>query len=92
MEVCITWYLVKYGMHHYGLFYIRNQDHVQPKSIIPIGAKIKIKPKGFTQEVKAKREKNILIYPMLLINVELYCLVLAPRLIKGYHQTWEANL
>jgi hypothetical protein len=36
MEICITWYLAKYGMH------------VQPKSNIPIGAKIEISPKGFT--------------------------------------------
>jgi hypothetical protein len=57
-----------------------------------IGAKIEIKPKGFTQGVKVEREKNILIYPKLLINAEFYYLVLTPRLIKIYHQTWEANL
>jgi hypothetical protein len=30
--------------------------------------------------------------PKLLINAELDGLVLAPRLKKGYHQIWEANL
>jgi hypothetical protein len=44
-----------------------------------------MKPKGFTQGVKVEREKNISIYPKLLMNVKFYHLVLAPRLIKGYH-------
>jgi len=32
---------------------------VQPKSSIPIGAKVEIGPKGFTLGVKAEIEKNI---------------------------------
>jgi len=37
--------------------------------------------------VKAEREKkNFSACPKLLINAELYGLVLAPRLKKGYHQ------
>jgi hypothetical protein len=47
----------------------------------------------FTLGVKAEREKkNFSICPKLLINAELYGLVLAPRLKKGYRQIWEANL
>jgi hypothetical protein len=53
---------------------------------------VEISPKGFTLGVKAEREKNFSICPKLLVNAELYGLVLAPRLEKGYHQIWEANL
>jgi len=56
--------------------------NVQPKSSIPIGAKVEISPKGFTLGVKADIEKNFSICPKLLINAELYGLVLAPRLKK----------
>jgi hypothetical protein len=49
--------------------------NVQPKSSIPIGAKVKISPKGFTLGVKAEIEKKISICSKLL-----YGLVLAPRL------------
>ncbi len=65
--------------------------NVQPKSSIPIGAKVEISPKGFTLGVKAEREKNFSICPRLLKNAELYGLVLDPRLKKGYHQIWEVN-
>jgi hypothetical protein len=60
--------------------------HVQPKSSIPIGAKVEISPKGFTLGVKVEIEKKNSICPKLL-----YGLILAPRLKKGYHQIWEAN-
>jgi len=53
---------------------------------------VEISPKGFTLGVKAEREKNFSVCPKLLVNAELYGLVLAPRLKKGYHQIWEANL
>jgi hypothetical protein len=53
---------------------------------------VEISPKGFTLGVKVEREKNFSICPKLLINAELYGLVLVPRLEKGYHQIWEANL
>jgi hypothetical protein len=66
--------------------------NVQPKSSISIGAKVEISPKGFTLGVKAETEKNFSICPKLLINAELYGLVLAPRLKRGYHHIWEANL
>jgi hypothetical protein len=56
--------------------------NVQPKSSIPIGAKVEISPNGFTLGVKAKLEKMFSIYPKLLINAELYGLILAPRLEK----------
>jgi hypothetical protein len=62
------------------------------KSSIRIGAKVEISPKGFTLGVKADIEKSFSICPKLLLNVEHYGLVLAPRLKKGYHQIWEANL
>jgi hypothetical protein len=54
----------------------------QPKSSIPIGAKVEISPNGFTLGVKAKLEKIFSICPKLLINAELYGLVLAPMLEK----------
>jgi len=45
-------------------------------------AKVEMSPKGFTLGVKAELEKIFSICPNLLINVELYDLVLAPRLKK----------
>jgi hypothetical protein len=66
--------------------------NVQLKSSIPIGAKVEISPKGFTLGVKAEIEKNFSICPKFLINAELYGLILASRLKKGYRQIWEANL
>jgi hypothetical protein len=66
--------------------------NVQLKSSIPIGAKVEISPKGFTLGDKAEIEKNFSICPRLLINPELCRLDLAPRLKKGYHKIWEANL
>jgi hypothetical protein len=67
--------------------------NVQPKSSIPIGAKVEIGPKCFTLiGVKAELEKIFSICPKVLINAELYGLLLAPRLEKGYHRIWEANL
>ncbi len=74
------------------LLYTRSQVNVQPKSSIPIGAKVEISPKGFTLGVKAELEKTFSICPKLLINAELYGMVLAPRLKKGYHRIQEANL
>jgi hypothetical protein len=55
---------------------------VQPKSSIPIGGKVEISPKGLTLGVKAELEKLFSICPKLIINAELYGLVLAPRLGK----------
>ncbi len=66
--------------------------NVQPKSSIPIGAKVEIKPEGFTLGVKADIEKNFSICPKSVMNAEHYGLVLAPRQKKGYHQIWKANL
>jgi hypothetical protein len=42
--------------------------------------------------VKVEIEKKQFALPQVLINAELYGLVLAPRLKKGYHQIWEGNL
>jgi hypothetical protein len=66
--------------------------NVQPKSSVSIGARVEISPKGFTLCVKAETEKNHSIWPEYSINAELYGLVLAPRLKKGYRQIWEAKL
>jgi hypothetical protein len=55
-------------------------------------SKVEISPIGFTLVVKAELEKKISICPKLLINAELYGLVLAPRLGKGYQRIWEAYL
>jgi len=55
---------------------------VQLKSNILIDAKVEMSPKGFTLGVKAELEKIFSICPNLLINAELYDLVLAPRLKK----------
>jgi len=52
------------------------------KSDIPIDAKVEMSPEGFTLGVKAELEKIFSICPNLLINVELYNLVLAPRVEK----------
>jgi hypothetical protein len=56
--------------------------NVQPKSSIPIGAKVEISPKGFTLGVKAELEKNLFNLPKVTHNAELYGLVLGPRLEK----------
>jgi hypothetical protein len=55
------------------------------KSSIPIGAKVEISPSGFTLGVQAGVEKVFSTCPKLLINAELYGLVLVPRLKKRYH-------
>jgi len=57
-----------------------------------IGAKVEISPKGFTLGVKAELQKIFSICPNLPINAELYGLLLAPRLEKGYQGIWEINL
>jgi len=54
--------------------------------------KLKSAPRAFTLGVETEIEKIFSICPKLLINAELYGLVLDPRLKKGYHQLWEANL
>jgi hypothetical protein len=41
---------------------------------------------------QAWNRKNIFNLPKLLLNAELYGLVLSPSLKKGYYWIWEANL
>jgi hypothetical protein len=65
--------------------------NVEPKSSIPIGAKVGINPKGFTLGIKSDSFFKKFNLPQILINAELYGLVLAPRLKKRYHQIWEAK-
>jgi hypothetical protein len=76
----------------YVIFRLGVRANGQPKSSIAIGAKVEISLQGFTSRNQGFREKNFSICPKLLINAELYELVLAPRLKKGYHQILEANL
>jgi hypothetical protein len=59
--------------------------NVQPKPSIPTGGKVEISSKGFTPGVEAELEKIISIWPELIINAELYGLVFAPTVEKGYH-------
>jgi hypothetical protein len=66
--------------------------NVQPKSSIPIGAKVEIKPKGFTLGVKAEIANTFSMCPQVLINAERFGLILAPRLKKDTIKIWEANL
>jgi hypothetical protein len=40
---------------------------------------------------RSEKENIFSICPKLPINAELYGLVLAPKLKKGYHQIWEAQ-
>ncbi len=44
-------------------FTLKVRVYVQPKSSIPIGAKVEISLKGFTPGVKAEIEKNIFNLP-----------------------------
>jgi hypothetical protein len=39
------------------------RDNFQPKSSVPIGAKVEISPKGFTLGVKAEIEKKLFNLP-----------------------------
>jgi hypothetical protein len=41
-----------------ALFTLGVRANVQPKSSIPIGAKVEISPKGFTLGVKSEMEKK----------------------------------
>ncbi len=66
--------------------------NVQPKSSIPIGAKSWNWPQGLYTRSQAWNRKKDFNLPQVLTNAELYGLELAPRLEKGYHQIWEANL
>jgi hypothetical protein len=88
----ISWWGNSGSNINLGPFTLEVIADIQPKWSIPIGAKVEISPKGFTLGVKAQLEKIFSICPKLLINAELYDLVLAPRLEKGYHGIWEANL
>jgi hypothetical protein len=56
-----------------------------PNQAFLLMQKLELPPKGHTIGVKAEIEKIFSICPELLINAELYGLVLAPRLKKGYH-------
>jgi hypothetical protein len=47
---------------------------------------------GYLASRQGRHRKELFNFPKLLINAELYGLVLAPRLKKGYHPIWEANL
>jgi hypothetical protein len=65
---------------------------VNPNPAFLLVQKLKSTLRALHLGVKAEREKNFSICSKLRMNAELYELVLAPRLKKGYHQIWEANL
>jgi hypothetical protein len=65
---------------------------LNPNRAFLLVKKLKSAKNGFNIGVKAELEKIFSICPKLLINAELYGLVLAPSLEIGYHQIWEANL
>ncbi len=72
----------KVEINHKG-FALGVKANVQLESSIPIDAKVEISHKGFALGVKAEiPKKNFSICPKLLINAELYGLVLALRLEK----------
>ncbi len=54
--------------------------------------KLKSATRALHQESRLKQKKELFNLPQVLINAELYGLVLAPSLEKGYHQIWKANL
>jgi hypothetical protein len=62
-------------LHSKAHFTLGVRPNVQPKSSIPVGAKVEIGPEGFSLGVKAEVEKIISICTKLLINAELYGLV-----------------
>jgi hypothetical protein len=63
---------------------------VNPNPTFLLVQKFEISPKGFTLGVKSEIKKITL--PQILINAEIYGLVLAPKAgKKGYHQIWEVN-
>jgi hypothetical protein len=58
------------------------RPNVELKSSIPVGAKVEISPMGFALRVKVEILKIFSICPKLLINDQLYGIVLALRLKK----------
>jgi len=75
-----------------GHFTLGVRANVQPKSSIPIGAKIEISPKGFALGVKVEIEKKTFQFAPSTNKCWALWPWIGPRLIKGYHQIWEANL
>jgi hypothetical protein len=57
-----------------------------------MGAKVEVSPKGFTLGVNAEIKNKLFNLPQVLINAQLYGLVLGPRLKKQYHQIWAPGL
>jgi hypothetical protein len=49
-------------------------------------------PQGLYTRSPGWNRKKLFNLPQILINAEIYGLVLAPRLEKGYHQIWEAKI
>ncbi len=54
---------LKPHMYSWPTFTLGVKANVQPKSNIPIGAKVEISPSGFTLGVKANREKKLFNLP-----------------------------
>ncbi len=63
-----------------------------PNQTFLLVQKLKSASRVLHQESRLNQKKSFQSAPRLLIHAELNGLVLAPRLKKGYHQIWEANL
>jgi len=82
----------KFGCH-FGPLYTMSQGQCSTQIKHSYWCKSWNWPQGVhTRNQGLNRKKKNSICPKLLINAELYGLVLASRLEKGYHWIWEANL
>jgi hypothetical protein len=63
--------------------------NVKPKSSNPIHAKKLTSPKGLTIGIKVSKKTFHPTYSLMLDFMALYW---PPRLIKGYHQSWDTKL
>jgi len=82
----------KFGCH-FGPLYTMSQGQCSTQIKHSYWCKSWNWPQGLHTRNQGWNWKNIFsICPKLLINAELYGLVLASRLKKGYHRIWEANL
>ncbi len=72
----------------------RVRGDVQPKSSIPIGAKVEISAKGFTRGfTQVEIEKNLFNLPHIINKCWTLWPCIGPKAEKkGYHPIWEANL
>jgi hypothetical protein len=77
---------------HLGPLYTRSQPQCSTQIQHSYCCKSWNQPQGLYTRSQGWKRKKVFNLPQVLINAELYELVLATRLRKGYHQIWEANL